>query len=258
MRRFYIDEIDRSSGALTLTGPEARHITRVLRMDSGDRIVVMDRKGSRIQALITSVRRNEVQVLVERRLPPPPAPQVDIFLGQAILKSRAMDYVIQKTSELGVSALYPFSSARSVLRPDERQYAEKRRHWVEISRAATKQSDRVSPPEVGPRSSLEALLGQWRKRRALKIILWEGEEARDLKHLLRSSTPEKALVGLVGPEGGFTREEIGIASEAGFLSVSLGRRILRAETAAVTLVALVQYEWGDLSLGKDTSDADER
>jgi 16S rRNA (uracil1498-N3)-methyltransferase len=203
-----------------------------------------------------------------------------------------MDYVMEKTSELGLHRILPFSSERTVVRLNEERFANKKQHWHELARSAAKQSDRKTPMEIGPLSSFEELVESCRAEDALKVILWEEETATDLKGVLRRSPPftpsppaspeakpmadgrdrwragqtlppegeGKAcpvldtgvgvmkFIGVVGPEGGFSEQEVRAAEKAGFVSVSLGQRVLRAETAAVAIVAIVQYEWGDLSL----------
>jgi 16S rRNA (uracil1498-N3)-methyltransferase len=159
-----------------------------------------------------------------------------------------MDYVIEKTSELGVNRVLPFSSERTVVRLNKERFANKKQRWHEIAHSAAKQSDRKTPVEIGPLSSFEELVAKCRGENALKILLWEEEGATDLKGLLKASPPVKRFIGIVGPEGGFSQEEVRAAGEAGFVSVSLGQRVLRAETAAIAMVAIAQYEWGDLSL----------
>ena len=248
LRRFIVDEIRAKAGSCIISGAEARHITKVLRMGRGDRFILMDGKGNHFQALIESAGRQEVTVTLEKPLPKPPPSPVEITLCQALLKSRSMDYMVQKTSELGVDRIFPFSSERTVVRLDEAKFETKLRHWHKIAHSAAKQSERSTPAEIGILSSFEDLLGQWKREDAFKVILWEGEGAKDLKGLLRGSSPTKKFVGIVGPEGGFSRKEMDRAREAGFFSASLGYRILRAETAAITMAAIVQYEWGDLSL----------
>lgn len=248
MRRFFVEEIKPEDRSLTIGGSEGRHITRVLRMGRGDRIILMDRKGARFQAMITSTGGSEVSVILEKALPQPPPSPVEITLCQAVLKAHAMDYVIQKTSELGVDSVIPFFSERTVVGHGSDHSTKKLRHWQEIAQNAAKQSDRARPATVGPLFTFGDLLARWKGEEAIKIILWEEEGARDLKTFLQSSNPAEKVVGLIGPEGGFSPQEIKIASEAGFLSASFGRRVLRAETAAVTLVAIIQYEWGDLNL----------
>jgi 16S rRNA (uracil1498-N3)-methyltransferase len=246
LKRFFVEEIGDGKGALILRGTEANHIRTVLRMAPGDRLVLIDSRGARYEALIVSVDRHEVVVNLERPLPSPPPSPVEITLCQALLRSHSMDLIIQKTSELGVDRVLPFVSERTIVKPDEEAFANKLRHWREIALSATKQSGRLKPADIGPFSTFSELMALWRGEEIMKIALWEDESVHNLKSLLRSTRPSRRAVGLIGPEGGFSNEEIEEAREAGFVSASLGHRILRSETAAVTLVALLQYEWGDL------------
>lgn len=223
-------------------------MTSVLRMRRGDTLVLMDAEGARFQAIIKSATPKEVQVAIQKQLPAPPPSPVEINLCQALLKSRSMDYLVQKTSELGVASMYPFLSERTIIRPRKDGLANKVRHWREIAKSSTKQSDRRIAPLVHEVSSFKDILDRWRDEDAFKVILWEEEGSEDLKNMLRKTAPGNRFVGVVGPEGGFEREEVLGARNAGFTSVSLGYRILRAETAAITLVAIIQYEWGDLGL----------
>ncbi|MBW1805924.1 MAG: 16S rRNA (uracil(1498)-N(3))-methyltransferase [Deltaproteobacteria bacterium] len=229
MRRFFIEEIMERDGSCVISGSEARHIRKVLRMDPGDRFILMDGKGSRFQAVITSAKHKDLAVCLEKRLPEPPPSPIKTTLCQALLKSRPMDYMVQKTSELGVNRISPFSSERTVVRLE-------------------KDADRNAPAEISAISSFQELTRQFGCEEGLKLILWEEEDTKDLKEVLRRCDPARQFIGIVGPEGGFTGEEIRTAKEAGFISVSLGHRILRAETAAISLIGIVQYEWGDLSL----------
>jgi len=229
-------------------------------MGRGDRLILMDNKGAHFRALIESADRREVRVALEGPLPTPPPSPIKTILFQSILKSQPMDYLIQKTSELGVDLIVPFFSERTVVRPDKEGYRARVRHWREVARSAAKQSGRVTPANIYPLNSFHDLASQGGGINALRVILWEGEESRSLKSVLRSSSvdgedgilkqkcPHEEFIGMVGPEGGFSNEEMEMAEKEGFISVSLGHRILRAETAAITMVALVQYEWGDLSL----------
>jgi len=248
LRRFFVEgsiELDRPC---IITGSEAHHILKVLRMGPGDRLTVMDGHGARFQAVIQSATRKAVTVTLEDPLPSPPPSPVEISLCQALLKSGPMDYLIQKTSELGVDAVFPFFSQRTIVRLEEGRLANRLRHWSEIGRNAAKQSGRTAPARITAPSSLEALTAKWKTEKGLKAMLWEGEGRRDLKALLRGAHQTEKFVGIIGPEGGFTEEEVEMSQDAGFIPVSLGNRILRAETAAITLVAIVQYEWGDLAL----------
>jgi len=221
-------------------------MVRVLRMGPTDRCVLMDGRGGRFLAVIQSVTRQAVTVIVEERLPDPPPSPVEIVLCQAVLKSGPMDYLIQKTSELGVEHIHPFFSLRSVVRPDREKAGRKIRHWREIARSAAKQSGRIIPANIGAFASFSQLTATWKRDAGRKAILWEEEGSKDLKVLLRGLSPADRFIGIVGPEGGFDKNEIRRARDAGFEPVSLGTRILRAETAAIAMVTIVQYEWGDL------------
>ena len=251
MRRFFTEQIKSENGLCIISGAEARHISRVLRMTRGDRLVLLNGDGDRYETEIESAGAREILVRIIRPLPSPPASQIDITLCQSLLKSRPMDYLIQKTSELGVKKILPFISERTVVRPDIRKSDNKLRHWKEIAQNSTKQAGRLVPAEIGPVSPIQEIMIQWKDKEAQKIILWEDENARDLKNVLRNRAPSGSFAGIIGPEGGFTKTEVETAKDSGFIPVSLGQRILRAETAAVTLLAIIQYEWGDLSLPGD-------
>jgi 16S rRNA (uracil1498-N3)-methyltransferase len=249
LRRFFVKEIKATEdGHCRISGPEAKHISRVLRMDKGDRLILMDGRGKRFEAEILSTGRDSVRLFIKRPLPAPRPSPVEITLCPSLLKLRSMDYLIEKTSELGVDRIIPFFSQRTVVRLPGDRAAGRIRHWRAVARSAAKQSDRMKPAEISPPLPFRDLMDGWKKEKVLKIVLWEGEDMTDLRQLLRSRTPAKHFVGLVGPEGGFSGKELKAAGEAGFRSVSVGQRILRAETAAITLVAIVQYEWGDLGL----------
>ena len=248
LRRFFVKEIVAKDGSCMITGSEARHIAKALRMDRGDRIILLDGQGVRYQSIIESVSPQCVRVKLESPLPSPSPSPVSITLCQSLLKTRAMDMVIEKASELGVHSIHPFASERTVVKLDSQKAEDRVRRWQDISYSATTQSDGRVPAEIVTPLSFTDLTTKYQKESALKVIFWEDEEGKDLKGLLREFSPMTKAVGMVGPEGGFTQEEIRMAKEAGFTSVSLGQRVLRAETAAITMTAIIQYEWGDLSL----------
>ena len=248
MRHFLVDDIGAANDTAMIAGVEARHILRVLRLGRGSRFVLIDRTGARFQAVIVGTDRKQVTVKIERALPTPPPSPVRIVLCQSLLKSHPMDYLIQKTSELGVDTLVPFISARTVVRPPPERAADRLRHWREIASNATKQSGRDRTLVIQRPVALPELIEAVRHDAALKVLFWEEEGSTDLKRLLRESPQRQAFVGMVGPEGGFTEGEAAAAKEVGFISASLGYRILRSETAATAVAAIVQYEWGDLGL----------
>jgi 16S rRNA (uracil1498-N3)-methyltransferase len=248
LRRFFVKEIVEIDGSCMITGSEARHIAKALRMGPGDRIILLEGKGARYQSVIESVSPQAVKVRLETPLPSPSPSPVRITLCQSLLKTRAMDLVIEKTSELGVWSIHPFASERTVVKLDSQKAKDRVRRWREISHSATTQSDGRAPAEIGTLLPFSDLTARYQRETALKVVFWEDEEGKDLKGFLRESSPTTEVVGMVGPEGGFTQEEIRVAQQAGFTPVSLGQRVLKAETAAITMTVIIQYEWGDLSL----------
>jgi 16S rRNA (uracil1498-N3)-methyltransferase len=249
MRRFFVEQIQKNSdNSCVISGSEARHILKVLRMTKGDEFILMDRDGDRYETVIESIDGSTVLVKLLKPMPCPALLDLEITLCQALLKSGPMDYLIEKTSELGVTHIKPFASERTVVKIAGEGESNKLRRWREIAVSAAKQSDRIAPAEISQPVSFTDIIEQLQDTDCLKVILWEKEESRDLKEVLEASAPGPRFAGIVGPEGGFSAGEVSTAREAGFIPVSLGKRILRAETAAITLTALVQYEWGDLSI----------
>ncbi|MBW2708965.1 MAG: 16S rRNA (uracil(1498)-N(3))-methyltransferase [Deltaproteobacteria bacterium] len=249
LRRFLVEDLEIESGFCVIMGREAHHMSRVLRMGRGDALVLLDGKGERFLAEIQSVSRDAVKIQIKKSIGHAPPSALEITLFQAVIKSASMDYLIQKTSELGVTRISPFFSSRSVVRLKGDRQRKKINRWREIAHSAAKQCDRDIPAEIRPPESFEKQLVSFSKAPGLKVILWERETSRDLKDLLQKHEPSGDFTGMVGPEGGFTPEEVSTAQRAGFIPVSMGSRILRAETASLVLVAIVQYEWGDLRMG---------
>ncbi len=202
---FSLTRSSSTHGSFPITGAEAKHMTRVLRIGPGERIVLLDKKGARFQAVIEEVSRHHVLVNLENPLPSPPPSPVHITLCQALLKSQHMDLLVEKTSELGVDRVLPYISERTVVKVDGNKAHTKLRHWQEIAQSAAKQSDRAMPAGIGPLYPYDELLVVLGKESALKIILWEQEGVRSLKDHLRSNSPEPRVLALVGPEGGFTQ-----------------------------------------------------
>jgi len=249
LRRFFVDKIIPTGGFLSITGKEARHIRNVLRMKKGEMLILMDKEGQSFEATIGEVHYKEVKVTITKTMPPLPPSPVKISLAQALIKSHPMEYLIQKVTELGIHSIHPFYSERTVIKLKPDNLAHKIDRWNEIIKSACKQCGRATLPDLNTPLLFEEMIKDAPDRKTLKILLWEDEDKVDLKRLLTSMSSAPHVFVIVGPEGGFTLNEINLAKDAGFHIVSLGNRILRAETAAVSLLSIIQYEWGDLNLG---------
>jgi len=249
LRRFFVDKIIAGTGFVSITGKEARHIRNVLRMKKGEMLILMDREGQSFEATIGEVHYKEVKVTITKTIPPLPPSPVKISLAQALIKSHPMEYLIQKVTELGIHSIHPFYSERTVIQLKSAHLKNKMDRWMEIMKSACKQCGRVTLPTLNTPLLFEEMIKDAPDTKVLKILLWEDEDRLDLKRLLTSMSSAPHIFVIVGPEGGFTLNEINLAKDAGFHIVSLGNRILRAETAAVLLLSIIQYEWGDLNVG---------
>jgi 16S rRNA (uracil1498-N3)-methyltransferase len=245
MRRFFVRSEDVGDRQLRLRGDEAQHLTRVLRLGPGAQVVVFNGHG---HEYVTEVERLEDDGVVCRILcqtEAQPTQVVSITLGQGLPKAEKFAWVIQKTTELGVSEIVPLLTERVVPRLSQRHFAAKVGRWERLAREACKQSGRAAVPRLWPPTPLETFLASCQSA-ALKLVLWEGERTRPLRAVLAASEPVASAAVVVGPEGGLTPEEVARGAAYGFLPVGLGKRILRTETAGLLVVALLQYRFGDL------------
>ena len=243
MRRFFISSQAIVQDRAQLSGAEFHHLRHVLRLGRGARITLYDERGVTYHGEILHIAPTHAEVCITKHAPP--ATQAfHLTLAQGTLKGRRMDLVIEKATELGVHAIAPFVSAFTVARIPDSKRAERLARWQHIARAAAKQSG-SSPPEIHPPQSFPELMHSVPAPSG-KLIFSERERTLHLKEFAQNSTQFDALHILVGPEGGFAPEEVEQAQAVGFVSVSLGTSVLRAETASITAVALCQFLWRDI------------
>lgn len=230
---------------LILKGPSKRYVSDVLRMGRGDSLVLFDGSGMEYPSrIIEATARNVTLRILGKHRGRSESP-IHIRVGIGLLKATKMDLVIQKTSELGVQGVCPVATRRAVPALDPARAEQRRQRWRTIAQEASRQSGRSTVAEIGLVSSLDEFVG--RSGDADLSLLFTTEAGRPLDELAREQDrrPGRVLL-LVGPEGGFSPEEEQIAKGQGFLPVGLGPRVLRAETAAILAVGLVQYAFGDL------------
>ncbi len=240
-RRLFVPGERLGGARLTLTGPEHRHIGLVLRARPGDGLTLFDGAGGEVDAEVVRVDRTETELaLGARRTVAGPA--VALTLLCAVPRGPRMDFLVQKTSELGVARILPVVTERSVARPDAE--AGKRARWEKIAREAARQCGRADLPAVDPPVALADALAD-PGLPARRLALFEQERARSLRTALTGAEPEPTAL-LIGPEGGFAPAELVVARAAGFEAVGLGARILRVETAAIVAVALTAAAYGML------------
>jgi 16S rRNA (uracil1498-N3)-methyltransferase len=245
MALFYIDKQSIHGKDFRISGPLGRHLRDSLRCRPGERIQVVDQNRRKYHLVLTHLNPREVRGEIVEEEAGPDENGVEILLGQGLPKGKKMEVVLQKATELGVASILPLITERTVVRLREDRLSHDMERWRTIVTEAAQQSERWSPPEILKPSTLSAFL-EHPPPFDLGLLLWEKEKKQGLGSLIRKQGPRKRVVLLVGPEGGFTEREVQAAVGRGFISVSLGQRILRTETAGPYLVGLLQYEWGDI------------
>jgi 16S rRNA (uracil1498-N3)-methyltransferase len=220
----------------------AHHAREVLRLRAGDTVRLFDGRGAEYEAVLDRVTRAGVHARVLSPVPPRPESPLALVLALSPLKGDRMELVVQKATELGVSAIQPVITARTdaAARPALRGSRQER--WDKVASGAAEQCGRAVVPEVRPTVSLEVLLGE--PRDGERILLLETAGLPALPALY--DTPPSRVLLLVGPAGGFEAHEVDRLRDSGFRAASLGPRVLRSETAAVAAVAVAQALWGDL------------
>ena len=243
LRRFFISPTDITGQTAQLTGPEAHHLRTVLRLKPGDPITFFDGTGARYQARIERILKDQVTAtIIEHSLDPPP--KVSLHLGQALLKGQKMDLILQKATELGVDTIWPFYSEHGIHKPQKDAQMER---WQRIVLEACKQCNRAKPPAIHLPQAITDLLAQ-SPPCDTRLIFWEHETRQTLdKIIAEQETDCRSVLFLLGPEGGFSEAEVACAQKEGFTPVSLGSRILRAETATLAATVILQFALGNLS-----------
>jgi 16S rRNA (uracil1498-N3)-methyltransferase len=209
----------------------------------GDRIEVLNGAGGSLVVSLEVVGQSEVRGVISERREKEVDSQVPIILAQALLRFTKMDWVVQKATELGISQLIPLRTERTCIQGEGSEGRLNR--WRRIAKESSEQCLRRTIPGISPLQDLRDFLEQEVSGR--KILLWEGETRRRLGEAIRSDPSRVGYILLVGPEGGFSRQEVDRAESKGYRSVSLGNRILRAESVALVALSLLQYEKGDLA-----------
>jgi 16S rRNA (uracil1498-N3)-methyltransferase len=240
---------DKKSAALSLE--ETRHLRDVLRLHPGDEIYVFDGAGREFHCAVEVIAKDATELRVIAEVAPArPESPLDLTLAIALLKGEKFDLVIQKATELGVRRIMPLETDRADVRLRNAVDEQKRvTRWRRIALESAKQSGRALLPEITAPLSLKSLLMSCAESEDSASAVWlmfSEREGQSLTEMNPLAGRPAGIIALVGPEGGWTDEEIKLARDAGWQIVTLGGRTLRAETAAIAIVALLQHRFGDL------------
>jgi len=236
--RFYIKKIPRESSFILLKGNEHHHLSRVARVKPGESVWLFDEDGSDYLARVEEIRKESTRLLILEKTQKGQGKN-PITLAQALIKTKNMELVLQKATELGMSAFVPIISSRSIVRTEDKT-EKKMERWRRIALESAKQSGRSFVPKIHLPTDLNAFIKQSRED---KKLYFSEKGGKQLKDILICPKPPSSVVLLIGPEGGWTDEEEQDIVDYDFEAVSLGPSILRSETAAIASLALVSHFW---------------
>jgi RNA methyltransferase, RsmE family len=247
MSRFFINAsaVDIDAKSIIISGDDVNHIKNVLRAVSGDKLVVSDGSGNEYTVCIDNIYKEKISATIIESYKNRTEPPIEVTLFQGIPKSDKMDTIIQKSVELGISKIVPVITERTVVRFDGIKDMEaKAKRWQRISLEAAKQCNRGLVPVVELPLKFDKAL-EASKEYALKLIPYEIEREIGIRNYLKDYSEGK-ICFYIGPEGGFTDNEIDKAIKSNIIPVTLGPRILRTETAGAAVLSILMYELGDM------------
>ncbi len=246
-RRFFAEGDPLGPGERLVEGKSAHHLSRVLRLGVGESVILFDGSGYEFPAVILEVGRQFVRFQVSAGIKVNRESSLSLWLAIGLCQPASMDLIVQKVTEIGVDEIIPVRTQRAQRWLAGESIASRKKRWERIAQEAARQSGRNKIPRISALMEFSEVL-EYGVPGELKLIFWEEEGSKNLKQTLDVKGETRQVGLLIGPEGGFADKEIEQATTAGFESISLGRRILRTETAAIVAISLLQYALGDLGL----------
>ncbi len=241
MYRFFVKPEQLGEGLARITGEDVHHICHVLRMRPGEEILVSCGDEWEYTCRLISLQEQEVLAeILDAQKPGKELPS-KIYLFQCLPKGDKMEWIIQKAVELGVYRIIPTASARCVVKLDQKKAAAKTARWNSVAAGAAKQSKRMIQPEVAPVCSFREALQQGGALDTRLIPYERADGMNGSRKILNAIAPGDSVGVLIGPEGGFEEKEVRQAREAGFEPITLGKRILRTETAGLAVLSILMY-----------------
>ena len=245
MPKFFIKKEDISNGKVNIKGGDAAHISKVLRTEAGEVLTLCDGEGTDFSAKVTDCTKECICLDILDTFPCLSEPNVSVTLFQGLPKQGKMDYIIEKCTELGVARIVPVSTKRSVVKIDDKKSETKKlERWRKIAAESVKQCGRGTIPYVTEVMSVKEAI-DFSKNLDLAIAAYECEKETSIKSALSGTTPKSVGI-FIGPEGGLDDKEVEMFKNAHIQTVTLGKRILRTETAGHTVLTAVMYEFNEL------------
>jgi 16S rRNA (uracil1498-N3)-methyltransferase len=252
MQRYFIPEAQFLETTVTIQGGDAHHLIRVMRSQIGDKVICSNGINREVLVSIMSLDKEMVEATILEELPLTNEANVEVWVAQSLPKGDKLETVIQKNTEIGAARFIPFVSERTIVQYDEKKAVKLQERWGKIAKEAAEQAHRNRVPDVDVPLSWKQTL-KLVSQVDLALICYEKQSGLQLKQLLRQafnnelvSPPSGKVLLLIGPEGGFTLKEVAEAEQAGCHAISLGKRILRTETAAMVALTCILYETGEM------------
>ena len=241
MHRFFAEPGQIGEKEIVITGADVNHIRNVLRMRADEEVLIADGQGAEYRCKLTELGENEVRAQILWKLDGNAELASAVTLFQGLPKSDKMDLIVQKCVELGVSRIVPVSTKRAVVKLDAKKEQTRLKRWNTISESAAKQSGRGVIPEVSGVMSFGKALEEAKKLDVLLIPYERAEHMAETRRVIGEIRPGQSVGILIGPEGGFEESEVEEAVAAGAKAITLGKRILRTETAGLAVLAMLSY-----------------
>jgi 16S rRNA (uracil1498-N3)-methyltransferase len=251
MQRYFLRPEQFQDKVVTIEGDDAHHLIRVMRAEIGDEVICSNGADREALVRITALDKGLVTGEAVQELPMTAEPAAQVWIAQSLPKGDKMEIVIQKGTEIGAARFLPFLSERTIVQYDAKKEAKRSERWLKIAKEAAEQAHRNRVPEIDSVLTWKQLLKQAEQVDAAWIC-YEKEDGKQLRTAIREALKGEPQVSTfllaVGPEGGFTEQEVEQAEAAGFVSVSLGKRILRTETAGMVGLTCLLYETGEMGV----------
>lgn len=247
MPKFFVPRENISEDIIHINGGDVQHIKKVLRLGVNDRLSLCDGRGKNYDAVIESILDNEIICRILSEGKAETEAEIEVTLFQGLPKASKMDYIIQKTTELGIVKIVPCIMSRCVVKIDnEKDAIKKQQRWQKISEEAAKQSGRGIIPVVEMPVTFDEAINRL-KQADICFAPYECEEENRLRKVLLKKDKVKSVSFMIGPEGGFDLKEVEQLKQNAIDTVTLGKRILRTETAGEAVLSMVMYELGDIN-----------
>lgn len=246
MPKFFVEPSQVHEKHIAIEGENVNHIKNVLRLAINDEILINDRHGNDYKCIISAIDSQSIMAQITEHTESQVEPGIEVTLFQPLIKGEKIEWVFQKAVEIGVSRIIPISTERCVVKLETaKKTASKVERWNKISEAAAKQSGRGIVPEIAQPMTFKEAVAYQKAHQISSIIPYENEKKQGVKEVLEATHALRYGI-FIGPEGGFTEQEIAYALENGIQSVTLGRRILRSETASIVALTNIMYEMGEM------------